>query len=194
MAPEIHRRPDGAKVGRQLEAHFDAGESMPSSAHHPPAWAVTDTTTCSNVEPESHIAPAPLAKSIEAARPSGSTPDFKEILGAPGAIRTPGPQIRSLVLYPAELRAQSKKAGCNVAGPGAQAGVGCIVLHPSLRRFGALSGCVDAPGDGAGEARGGKFAEPRQQEGARVCPLDCRGGQTEHHVAVKRGKYRTDGA
>jgi hypothetical protein len=24
--------------------------------------------------------------------------------GAPGAIRTPGPQIRSLVLYPAELR------------------------------------------------------------------------------------------
>ena len=25
--------------------------------------------------------------------------------GAPGEIRTPGPQIRSLVLYPAELRA-----------------------------------------------------------------------------------------
>ena len=24
--------------------------------------------------------------------------------GAPGAIRTPGPQIRSLMLYPAELR------------------------------------------------------------------------------------------
>jgi hypothetical protein len=27
--------------------------------------------------------------------------------GAPGEIRTPDPQIRSLVLYPAELRAQS---------------------------------------------------------------------------------------
>ena len=26
--------------------------------------------------------------------------------GAPGGIRTPGPQIRSLVLYPAELRAR----------------------------------------------------------------------------------------
>ena len=27
-----------------------------------------------------------------------------EKIGAPGAIRTPDPQIRSLVLYPAELR------------------------------------------------------------------------------------------
>ena len=26
------------------------------------------------------------------------------VVGAPGAIRTPGPQIRSLMLYPAELR------------------------------------------------------------------------------------------
>jgi hypothetical protein len=31
--------------------------------------------------------------------------------GAPGAIRTPGPQIRSLMLYPAELRAHKKGAG-----------------------------------------------------------------------------------
>ena len=28
----------------------------------------------------------------------------REESGAPGAIRTPGPQIRSLMLYPAELR------------------------------------------------------------------------------------------
>ena len=28
----------------------------------------------------------------------------REENGAPGAIRTPGPQIRSLMLYPAELR------------------------------------------------------------------------------------------
>ena len=31
---------------------------------------------------------------------------FRMIPGAPGEIRTPDPQIRSLVLYPAELRAQ----------------------------------------------------------------------------------------
>ncbi len=30
--------------------------------------------------------------------------------GAPGAIRTPGPQIRSLVLYPAELRVHTASA------------------------------------------------------------------------------------
>ena len=28
------------------------------------------------------------------------------VIGAPGEIRTPNPQIRSLVLYPIELRAQ----------------------------------------------------------------------------------------
>ena len=32
-------------------------------------------------------------------------------IGAPGAIRTPGPQIRSLMLYPAELRARACHAG-----------------------------------------------------------------------------------
>ena len=31
-------------------------------------------------------------------------------IGAPGAIRTPGPQIRSLMLYPAELRVHWKAA------------------------------------------------------------------------------------
>jgi hypothetical protein len=30
--------------------------------------------------------------------------------GAPGAIRTPGPQIRSLMLYPAELRVHGVEA------------------------------------------------------------------------------------
>ncbi len=34
-----------------------------------------------------------------------------EIIGAPEVIRTPGPQIRSLVLYPAELRAHARRAG-----------------------------------------------------------------------------------
>src|SRR5271155_3036925 len=31
----------------------------------------------------------------------------RTVIGAPGAIRTPDPQIRSLVLYPAELRARA---------------------------------------------------------------------------------------
>jgi hypothetical protein len=34
--------------------------------------------------------------------------------GAPGEIRTPGPQIRSLVLYPAELRVRFE--GANLLG------------------------------------------------------------------------------
>ena len=32
----------------------------------------------------------------------------KTVNGAPGAIRTPDPQIRSLVLYPAEPQAQTR--------------------------------------------------------------------------------------
>ena len=34
--------------------------------------------------------------------------DFLELIGAPEEIRTPDPQIRSLVLYPAELRARNR--------------------------------------------------------------------------------------
>jgi hypothetical protein len=36
----------------------------------------------------------------------------KEESGAPGAIRTPDPQIRSLVLYPAELRVLAFRRSC----------------------------------------------------------------------------------
>ncbi len=32
-----------------------------------------------------------------------------ENCGAPGEVRTPNPQVRSLVLYPVELRAQTQK-------------------------------------------------------------------------------------
>jgi hypothetical protein len=38
--------------------------------------------------------------------------------GAPGKIRTPDPQIRSLVLYPAELPAQKPKIRNNLSGIG----------------------------------------------------------------------------
>ena len=34
----------------------------------------------------------------------GNSNDFRKLNGAPEEIRTPDPQIRSLVLYPAELR------------------------------------------------------------------------------------------
>ena len=42
-------------------------------------------------------------------RPSwtGLVFDFSEEIGAPGTIRTSDPQIRSLMLYPAELRARA---------------------------------------------------------------------------------------
>ena len=50
---------------------------------------------------------------IESAAPGGAicnTLNFMELNGAPERIRTSDPQIRSLVLYPAELRAPFRKA------------------------------------------------------------------------------------
>ena len=43
---------------------------------------------------------------------------MKKLNGAPEEIRTPDPQIRSLVLYPAELRALDSAAGNRRAGRG----------------------------------------------------------------------------
>ena len=40
---------------------------------------------------------------------SGARRPFQLLYGAPGRIRTSDPQVRSLVLYPAELRARSRK-------------------------------------------------------------------------------------
>ena len=42
-------------------------------------------------------------------------------LGAPGAIRTPDPQIRSLMLYPAELRAHRVRVLCRKRGSSSSA-------------------------------------------------------------------------
>ena len=42
----------------------------------------------------------------------------QRVVGAPEEIRTPDPQIRSLVLYPAELRALDSAAGNRPAGRG----------------------------------------------------------------------------
>ena len=61
--------------------------------------------------------PAPTAHYVRpAVRPKGvyaksSIKVSLDYIGAPGEIRTPDPQIRSLVLYPAELRALCASAG-----------------------------------------------------------------------------------
>jgi hypothetical protein len=44
---------------------------------------------------------------------------INDMNGAPGTIRTSDPQIRSLVLYPAELRARVSLFSCRARGPAA---------------------------------------------------------------------------
>src|SRR6476469_5409476 len=63
--------------------------------------------------------------------------------GAPEEIRTPDPQIRSLVLYPAELRARMPP--CGEAGEIAEAAVPRNPLLPRKIRFVRFT----APGAGA---------------------------------------------
>ena len=46
-----------------------------------------------------------------------ANPLFADFIGAPGRIRTPDPQIRSLVLYPAELPVPGRVSGRFAAGP-----------------------------------------------------------------------------
>ena len=64
--------------------------------------------------------------------------------GAPEEIRTPDPQIRSLVLYPAELRALDSAAGIRPTGRGI-----AIVLTAYWQELGReLSGRLRGPGQG----------------------------------------------
>jgi hypothetical protein len=58
----------------------------------------------------------------------------REENGAPGAIRTPGPQIRSLMLYPAELRVHGE-ALLGVAFRIRNPKYGYPRLHVDLRRI-----------------------------------------------------------
>jgi hypothetical protein len=57
---------------------------------------------CLRGEGRTHLAAIPDNPHAEEWRKSNN---LKGLAGAPGEIRTPDPQIRSLVLYPAELRA-----------------------------------------------------------------------------------------
>ncbi len=58
---------------------------------------------------------------------------ISEINGALGEIRTPDPQIRSLVLYPAELRAHLRSANYPPCPPFASAGGGAAAASASAR-------------------------------------------------------------
>ena len=69
--------------------------------------------------------------------------------GAPGEIRTPGPQIRSLVLYPAELRVRVVSRRNRPLSRS--------VLGLQARRF------VDGPGDRPCDAVGRDEAEAGQR-------------------------------
>ena len=57
------------------------------------------------------VAPAPRRGDAAHSKKAGKFPcrPFAQY-GAPGEIRTPDPQVRSLVLYPAELRARSRRS------------------------------------------------------------------------------------
>lgn len=44
------------------------------------------------------------ARKVQNFQPMADPPQIFDLIGVPGEIRTHGPQIRNLVLYPAELR------------------------------------------------------------------------------------------
>jgi hypothetical protein len=96
--------PRRAKAAVQLRACKPAVDaprppcSIPRTALRLPAsactrWRGTHATTCRR----------------KAKRVNGHSPIDPQLFGAPGRIRTSDPQVRSLVLYPAELRARRAK-------------------------------------------------------------------------------------
>src|SRR3546814_13438246 len=64
-------------------------------------------------------------------KPANRFAGFRVVTGAPGEIRTPDPQVRSLVLYPAELRARMKQKR-NFAGIPAVPSISTFSLGRSL--------------------------------------------------------------
>jgi hypothetical protein len=101
------------------------------------------------------------------------------ITGAPGEIRTPDPQIRSLVLYPAELRARRVLAigfGAYWQAPAAAAG------QQGLRRTGAVGAGIAArmtcrrrkifPGLGLGVKALAKSVDKKADDNKETDPAD----------------------
>ena len=81
-----------------------------------------------------------------------------EITGAPGTIRTSDPQIRSLVLYPAELRAHLAKAS-RAAGPAVPRNRDCNFCRSQKRAIANGSGADwQAPQKLGHAADSGRFA------------------------------------
>ena len=62
-------------------------------------WETADATRAANTEQTGFVQPPP--EFVQQDEDGEAQP--VENIGAPGKIRTPDPQIRSLVLYPAEL-------------------------------------------------------------------------------------------
>src|ERR1700758_2845861 len=100
---------------------------------------------------------------------------MNEIAGAPGTIRTSDPQIRSLMLYPAELRArvsrmlraprhpavQTTRSDGGESGP-PPTGSGCKWQGPDLRIWDAFF--VVIPGARSFRVR---FCEPPRNDGEK---------------------------
>jgi len=68
--------------------------------------------------------------------------------GAPGGIRTPDPQVRSLVLYPAELPARARRGGYRRSGGDASA-----APRHAVRRLPARRGAGEPSGPGSSTGR-----------------------------------------
>src|SRR5690606_18749383 len=98
----------------------------------------------------------PLA-SPHTKKPANRFAGLRVINGAPGEIRTPDPQVRSLVLYPAELRARVKQKR-NFAGVPAVPSISTIPAG----RFPARAGQLSAR---AGEGKHGCCLELAESEG-----------------------------
>jgi hypothetical protein len=64
-----------------------------------------------------HSPCTPITCGIPAGKEALQLPEGNGKYGAPGEIRTPDPQVRSLVLYPAELRAQKRNCAESSAIP-----------------------------------------------------------------------------
>ena len=71
--------------------------------------------------------------------------------GAPGKIRTPDPQIRSLVLYPAELPVRTAQSRCRAGGLTSTGGQMQALFSP--RKGGTPEGGPRLQNDGQGDDR-----------------------------------------
>ena len=98
-----------ATIGR-TDYHGDQKDGTQGKANpsHGPRllWGILDVHRASGTRIELHVGPYPDTRES----PPSQVDAVFSLIGEPGAIRTPGPQIRSLMLYPAELRVRTVAA------------------------------------------------------------------------------------